>query len=76
MSEVELIDIFVDNLESKMKEVGITQAELAKEAGLGKGTISRYLSRERLPNIRALVNICYVLDCNVDELVPTYDIIE
>ena len=75
MSELELMDIFVDNLKSKMDEVGISQAELAMEAGLYKSTISRYLSRERLPNIRALVNICYVLECNLDELIPAYDLI-
>lgn len=75
MSEVELIDIFADNLRSKMKEFGISQTELADEALLSKSVISRYLAKERLPNLRALVNICYVLGCELDELIPTYDLI-
>lgn len=76
MSEVELIDIFADNLASIMKEVGISQSELAEEAHLYKSTISRYLAKERLPTMKALINICYVLECPLDELIPTYELID
>lgn len=76
MSEAELIEIFASNLRSKIDEVGISAAQLAKEAKLYKGTISRYLSGERLPNLRALINICYILECELDELIPTYDLID
>lgn len=73
MSEVELIDIFADNLRDIMQEVGITQSELADESGLSRATINRYLAKQRLPTLKALINICDVLDCNLDELIPTYD---
>lgn len=73
MSEVELIDIFADNLRDIMQEVGITQSELAEESGLSRATINRYLAKQRLPTLKALINICDVLDCDLDELIPIYD---
>lgn len=73
MSEVEFIDIFADNLRDIMQEVGITQSELADESGLSRATINRYLAKQRLPTLKALINICDVLDCGLDELIPTYD---
>lgn len=73
MSEVEFIDIFADNLRDIMQEVGITQSELADESGLSRATINRYLAKQRLPTLKALINICNVLDCDLDELIPTYD---
>lgn len=76
ISEDEFIDIFADNLRDVMREVGITQTELAYESGLTKATISRYLSKQRMPTLKAVVNICYVLECNMDDLIPTYDLID
>lgn len=76
MSEIELIDIFAENLRYTMKDHRISQAELAKEAGLAESTISRYLAKKRLPDVGALVNICFVLDCTLDDLIPTYEPIE
>ena len=73
MSEVELIDIFADNLRDIMQEVGITQSELADESGLSRATINIDIAKQTLPTLKALINICYVLDCNLDELIPTYD---
>ena len=75
ISEVEFIDIFADNLQEVMKEVGITQAELADEAGINRSTISRYLNKQRLPDLVSLLNICFILECDVSDLVPTYALI-
>ena len=70
MSEVEFIDIFSHNLESIMVEYGINRIELAKEAHLDKGSITRYLSGERMPSLRAIINL------SIDDLVPNYDYID
>ena len=75
ISEVEFIDIFADNLREVMKEVGISQAELADEAGINRSTISRYLNKQRLPDLVSLLNICFILECDVSDLVPTYALI-
>ena len=75
ISEIEFIDIFADNLREIMEEVGVTQAELADESGLNRATINRYLNKQRMPDLRSLINICYILECEVTDLVPTYALI-
>ena len=75
ISEVEFIDIFADNLREIMKEVGITQSELADEAGLSRASINRYLNKQRMPDLVSLLNICFILECDVSDLVPTYALI-
>ena len=76
MSEVEFIDIFGDNLRSLMEERGYSQRELAKESMINHATISRYLYKERMPTAKSLVNLAFTLECDLDELVPTYDYVD
>ena len=76
ISELELIDIFADNLRDIMNEVGINQRELAEEANLTRATISRYLNKQRIPDLRALINISYVLECELSDLIPIYALID
>ena len=76
MSEVEFIDIFGDNLRSLMEERGYTRRELARESRISHVTISRYLNKERMPTAKSLVNLAFALECNLDELVPTYDYVD
>ena len=75
MSESDVIDIFGDNLRDLMIEVGISQGELADETGLDKATISRYLNKQRMPTLKAFLNICYVLECKPSDLIENYDLI-
>ena len=76
MSEVELIDIFADNLRDLMSERGFSQRELERESGINHASISRYLKKERIPTVKALINLAFTLECDLDELVPTYDYID
>ena len=76
ISEVEFIDIFADNLRDAMIDAGISQTELAYETGLTKSTISRYLNKQRFPTLKAVVNICYVLDCGIDDIIPSMYLID
>lgn len=76
MSELEWLDIFGDNLKDMIEGVGYTQRDLADETGLSESTISRYISKKQMPCIRALVNIAYVLDCSLDDLMDFGDRIE
>lgn len=69
MTEVEWLDIFASNLASAMKDGGFTQVELAEESGLAQSTISSYLNKQKLPGIKAVLNISYALDCEVGELI-------
>lgn len=75
MSEIEFIDIFSDNLRELMLEHNITQMELADEILVNKSTITRYLNKSTMPSIKALINLSIVFNCDIEDLVPTYDLI-
>lgn len=75
MSEVEFLSIFADNLRDLMVEVGVGQNELAKEIGIDKAAVSRYLNKQIIPSLPTFINICVALDCRPDDLIPLYDFI-
>lgn len=75
MSEIEFIDIFSDNLRELMLEHNITQMELADEILVNRSTITRYLNKSTMPSIKALINLSIVFNCDIEDLVPTYDLI-
>lgn len=76
LTENEWMIIFSRNLSQMMSDQRISQSELARETGLGDYTISRYLNRHRMPNIRNILKIAYVLRCEVEDLIDFGDIIE
>lgn len=69
MTELEWMCIFGDNLVSILNEYGMTQRELADRAGLSESTISQYIHKQKMPSLRAAINIAYALDIPIDELV-------
>ena len=69
MTELEWMDIFGDNLRDILKEYGMSQKDLADESGLSETTISRYIKKQRIPNMKAIVNIANALDLTTDELI-------
>lgn len=68
MTECEWMDIFASNLIEMLQEARMTQRELADAAGLSEGAISMYISRNRMPNVKALINISEALDVTLDDL--------
>lgn len=76
ISEVEFICIFADNLSDIMDEVGISQRQLAKKAHITEAALSRYLNKQRMPNMRTFMNLCYALQCEYSDLLPTYNMVE
>lgn len=46
----------------------MTQKDLAHEAGFSESALSQYLNAQRLPSIKSIVNICFVLGIDVDAL--------
>ena len=75
MSEIEFIDIFSDNLRELMLEHNRTQMELADEILVNRSTITRYLNKSTMPSIKALINLSIVFNCDIEDLIPTYDLI-
>lgn len=76
ISEVEFVCIFADNLSDIMDEVGISQRQLAKKAHITEAALSRYLNKQRMPNMRTFMNLCYALQCEYSDLLPTYSMVE
>lgn len=69
MSECEWMDKFAHYLRLLLDENHMTQQDLADATGISKGTISRYLNRQCMPSVNALVNIADVFPCaEIDEL--------
>lgn len=73
MTELECCEIFAGNLRQLMWETGYSQTDLAEAAWLDQSTISKYLKGDRLPTIKALINLCYVLECDFKDLIPDFD---
>lgn len=73
MSEVEWLDIFGDNLSDMLRDARMTQRELADETGLSEASISGYIHKRKLPGPKALVNIAYALDCDMNDLIDFGD---
>ena len=76
MSQQEWLDIFGDNLLSILEEEGISQKELSRLTGLSESTISRYINKLQMPNVRAIINISYALDWSFEDMLNYGDIIE
>lgn len=76
MSEVEFIDIFAGNLRSVMEETGYGVNELAKDIHVDKGTISRYRNGLVMPSVKNVINMCIVMCCNLDDLIPLMDYVK
>ncbi len=69
MSEVRWMDRFAHNLELLLREEGMSQRDLARATGISEGTISRYLNRQCMPSVNALVNIADAFPmAQIDEL--------
>ncbi len=76
MSELEWMDIFGDNLRSLLEEQWMSQQELADVTGISKSTISRYINKQCMPSVAALVNIAYALNCEIDDILYFGDRLE
>lgn len=68
MSQQEWLDVFGDNLASILEEQQISQKELSRLTGLSESTISRYINKLQMPNMRAIINISYALNWSFEDM--------
>ena len=73
MSKSDFIDIFANNLMRIMEKKHMSQRELAIKARISKGNISKYLMKQRMPSLKAFMNICYALGCDPEDLFVPHD---
>lgn len=69
MSEMEWLDKFGDTLKEQLDYFGMSQRELAAEANLAESTISAFIKKQKIPTVRSILNICWVLGIETDELI-------
>lgn len=62
--------MFRDALVAKMKEQGVSGAELARRSDLSKDAISTYTTMRSLPTHKTLARLCKVLKCKPEDLLP------
>lgn len=76
MSELEWMRIFGEKLRFLIKDAWMTQKELAEAIGVTEATISHYINVERMPSVKAIVNISYEFGIEPTELIDFGDTIE
>ena len=76
MSELDWLDIFAGNLRDMLIDANMSQRELADASGLAESTISSYINKQKIPSLKAIINISYALDCDVIELIDFGETIE
>lgn len=76
MSETEWLKVFANNLASILKDFNMTQRELADLSGISESTISKYINKQQIPSLKAIINIAHALDVDIDSFIDFgYDII-
>lgn len=67
---------FSDNLQELLEDRRMTQFELAQDSGVSVGSINSYMHKKSLPGIRAILNLAFALDVDVNELIDFGDTID
>ena len=62
------MDAFADNLKRRAHELGISNAEVARRAGLSERRYGNYVSGRREPDLATLVRVAKVLETTPDAL--------
>lgn len=73
MTELDWLDAFSENLREIMDEKGYTQRDLADATGLSESSVSYYVAGQRIPGIRAIINMAYELDIDMNEFIDFGD---
>lgn len=68
MSEQEFARILSRNLRLLMYQKGITQAQMSRELGIGKSTLSTWMSGQRMPRMDKIDILCRYLNCMRSDL--------
>jgi transcriptional regulator with XRE-family HTH domain len=62
------MDAFSQRLRERARALGLSDAEVARRAGLSERRYGYYATGEREPNLATLVRICHVLGVTPNEL--------
>lgn len=76
MSKIEWMEMFGDNLKSLLDEKKISQQGFAQELGISESTVSNYILGKRMPDVRMILKISYILDCDLYDLIDFGEMID
>ena len=76
MTEYEFLEEMSENLRKMMKRRDISQTMLAKMTGIDRTSINRYSKGVSAPSLRNLTNICWALECDLDDIIVAWDYID
>jgi transcriptional regulator with XRE-family HTH domain len=62
------MQVFAQRIRERTRELGLTDAEVARRAGLSERRYGYYATGEREPNLATLVRICEVLAATPNDL--------
>jgi transcriptional regulator with XRE-family HTH domain len=62
------METFAQRIRERARELGLSDAEVARRAGLSERRYSYYATGEREPNLATLVRICEVLAATPNDL--------
>lgn len=76
MTQQEWKENFASNLIDILEEKGMTQTQLAIDAGISKSQVSDYINGNTIPSLAVAINMAYALDMDVGDFVDFGDRIE
>lgn len=76
MTETEWLRIFGHNLQEHLVDYGANQADFADDCGLTQQAISNYLTGKRIPTLRAIINMAYTLNVDLNDFIDFGERIE
>jgi transcriptional regulator with XRE-family HTH domain len=62
------MQVFAQRIRERARELGLSDAEVARRAGLSERRYGYYVTGEREPNLATLVRICEVLAATPNDL--------
>lgn len=75
MTEQEFIETFSGNFCEIVFESGYSQRDIARLSGISQSTLSKYMRGRLMPSLRNVVNLSYILNCDVRDLCDFGDMI-
>ena len=69
MTEREWRRIFADRLMTMMRQARASRQGIVRAAGISESALHYYLSGQKTPNFKTVINLAYTLGCTIEDLI-------
>lgn len=69
MTEREWRKLFADRLQSMMRCSNASRQGVIRAADISEGSLSYYLSAQKTPSFKNIINLAYTLGCTIEDLI-------